>query len=183
MRATAFLVRSDDAPGSALGDLAHRLEFDSVRNYESVAAAAKQAQVTPLLYFLFSAVPNLKSVKPIADAIRFSRDHYVRFAPLIYFAENPSLDIIRACINMGFDDVITLPFTQARVEERLQRQLERTLVYYETATYFGPDRRGRMADEKGHHNRGTGGQYRRLEISRNPLAGVHVIRDDLHVVL
>ncbi len=44
---------------------------------------------------------------------------------------------------MGFDDVIALPITGDDVGGRIERQIDRIHTYYETATYFGPDRRNR----------------------------------------
>lgn len=183
MKACAYIVGPENGPAAALKEIARRIGFDSVRPYKSVAIAEQQTRLTPLVYFLFAAVEDPRQLKSIADAIRLSPSKRVRFSPMVYFSESPSLDTIRACIGMGFDDVITLPFTLARIEERLDRQVERTLVYYETDTYFGPDRRGRMEDEPVHSGRGSGGQYRRLEIMRSANAGVNVLKDDLHVVL
>jgi hypothetical protein len=183
MKACAYIVGPENGPATALRDLARRIGFDSVHPYKSVAVAEQQTLVTPLIYFLFAAVTEPRKLKPVADAVRLAPSKRVRFSPMIYFSESPSLETIRACIGMGFDDVITLPFTLARIEERLERQVERTLVYYETDTYFGPDRRNRMEDEEVHSGRGSGGQYRRLEIMRSTNAGVNVLKDDLHVVL
>ena len=67
---------------------------------------------------------------------------------------------------------------------RIERQMDRIHTYYETATYFGPDRRNRTGGPK--RTTGSdhgGGQYRRIEIKRNPDTSVDVIRDDLQVVL
>jgi hypothetical protein len=84
---------------------------------------------------------------------------------------------------MGFDDVIALPVALGSLEERLERQIGRPLVYYETASYFGPDRRGRLAHEEGHSLRGTGGEHRRLEILRSTGNGVKLIKDDVHLMI
>jgi hypothetical protein len=181
MRAFAYVVASEGSSGAALKDLARQIGFDAVQDFKTVSAAEQQALTTPLVYFLFGAVARPLSLQPIARSIRTAESRRVRFAPMVYLSENPSLDTIRSCINMGFDDIITLPVTLGRVEERLARQFERPLIYYETATYFGPDRRGRLEQEEGHSLRGTGGQYRRIEIVRSPTSGVQVIKEDFHV--
>jgi hypothetical protein len=183
MRAFAYVVASEGSSGAGLKELARQIGFEAVQDFKTVAAAEQQALATPLIYFLFGAVARPLSLRPIARSIRAAESPRVRFAPTIYFSETPSLEAIRSCINMGFDDIITLPFALGRVEERLDRQLERPLVYYETATYFGPDRRGRLEQEEGHSLRGTGGQYRRIEIVRSSTSGVHVIKDDFHVMV
>jgi CheY-like chemotaxis protein len=181
MRACAYVVSPTGRSGTALMDLAKGLGFDAVVPYQGVAAAEQQTTRTPLLFFLCAATPEMRSLKAVADAIRFFPSPGIRFSPLIYFDESPSLEVIRQCIAMGFDDVITLPFTRERVEERLLRQVDRPQVYFETPSYFGPDRRDRLESEPVHSLRGTGGQFRRLEIIRNPLRGVHVLRDDVHL--
>lgn len=181
MRACAYVVSPNGRSATALMDLAKGLGFDAVVPYQGLAAAEAQINRTPLLFFLCSAASEMRVVKAVADAIRFYPSPGIRFSPLVYFDESPSLDVIRRCIAMGFDDVITLPFTRERVEERLQRQVDRPQVYFETPSYFGPDRRGRLEAEPIHSLRGSGGQFRRLEIVRTPARGIHVVRDDVHL--
>ena len=183
MQACAFVVGPDDGQGAALRLLARQVGFEAVYPYRDIADAERQSVSTALIFFLFAAVDDLGKLRRVGEAVRRSQSQRVRFAPMIYFAETPSLDTIRACINMGFDDIITLPFTLSRVDERIERQLYRPVIYYETPTYFGPDRRNRMSHEEGHSARGTGGQHRRLEIVRNPGTGITIVRDDLHVMV
>jgi hypothetical protein len=104
----------------------------------------------------------------------------MRFSPLIYFSESPSVETITRCINMGFDDVITMPFTRNRVAERIDRQVGQSHIYYETPAYFGPDRRDRVTGPKRPAESRVGGQFRRLEIVRDLLTGVTVLRDDFY---
>ncbi len=163
-------------------DLARRLDFENVSPFSGIAQAETQSAVTPICFFLFAAVPDVSALGPISDAIRFCPKSHIRFSPLIYFAANPSVEAITACIAMGFDDVITMPFTTARVRERIERQLGRNLTFFETAGYFGPDRRDRVTAPKGAAETRLGGQFRRLEILRNPLSGITVISDDLHML-
>lgn len=176
MRACAFVVGPPDGPGAALTDLAHGLGFATIMNYSGIAAAETQALQTPLLFFLFAAVDDVTGLKPVADAIRFSPSRRIRFSPLVYFSESPLVEAIKTCVEMGFDDVLTLPFTQKRVAARLGLLVEHTQVYFETADYLGPDRRVPNSVER------SGGQYRRLEIIRTPAHGVSVMRDDMQVM-
>ncbi|MGV3491445.1 MAG: hypothetical protein ACO1OG_09000 [Devosia sp.] len=169
LRASAFIVGPDDGPGAALLDLSRSIGFTSVQPYTTVMNAEAQAQQTPLIYFLFAAIEDVSVLKPVADAIRFSPSRRIRFSPLVYFAESPSVDAIRDCTAMGFDDVITLPFTPRRVTDRLGRLVDRMQVYHETASYLGPDR-GAAASER---------QFRRLEIMRNASNGIAVMRDEM----
>jgi len=178
MRACAYVVGPPDGPGEALMDLARGLGFPVVQSYAGLAAAEAQAQQTPLLFFLFAAVEDVTGLKAVADAIRFSPSRRIRFSPMVYFSESPLVEAIRTCVDMGFDDVLTLPFTTRRVASRLERLVEHTQVYFETADYLGPDRRAQRT-----HSPGGGGQYRRLEIIRSTARGVSVLRDDMQVAV
>jgi hypothetical protein len=182
LNASAFVVGPPSGAGTpALIELAHALGFAKVAPFATRQSAEKQAMATPLVFFLFAAVGNLRNLKPTADGIRQSRSAALRFAPMIYFARKPDLDIIRGCIQMGFDDVIALPFGEG-VNDRIMRQVGRMQVYYETASYFGPDRRDRnMSREQAVS--GASGEYRRYEIVRSPEKGIDVLHDDFQVVV
>jgi hypothetical protein len=181
MKASAFVVGSQDGPGATLTDLARNLRFEAVQPYSGLPAVERQAHQTPLCFFLFATVADVRTLAPIAEAIRFSPSRKVRFNPLMYFCDNPSVEIIKACVNMGFDDVVTRPFSQQRVGDRIQRQIGQTLIYYETATYFGPDRRDREGAPASMRpaNAPAGGQFRRLEIVRTLMTGINVVRDQI----
>lgn len=178
MRAYAFVVGSESGPREALLDVARGLGFAGVSPFATMAQAEQQMQTTPLCFFLFAATENLQSLRGIAEAVRFSTVRRLRFSPLIYFAESPSVEVISACLNMGFDDIITMPFTRKRVIERVSRQVGQNLVYYETASYFGPDRRGRGGPAPDRVDKRSGAPFRRLEIVRNLVTGVNVLRDE-----
>lgn len=178
MRAYAYIVGPEGAPRAALLDLARGLGFAGVSPFSAMAQAEQQTQTTPLCFFLFAATENLQSLRGVAEAVRFSSVRRLRFSPLIYFAESPSVEAINACLNMGFDDIITMPFTRQRVLERVARQVGQNLVYYETPSYFGPDRRGRGGAPLERQDCRKGGQFRRLEIVRSLAGGVNVLRDD-----
>jgi hypothetical protein len=165
-------------------ELARAIGFAHVLRYQGLARADRQVAKTPLVFFLCATVPDVRTLQPMADAVRFSPSLKLRFLPMIYFARDPSLDTIKHCIKMGFDDVIALPFSGDDIAERIGRQIGRIQTYYETSTYFGPDRRNRTGgthrSEESDHG---GGQYRRIEIMRNPETGVDVLRDDEQIVL
>jgi hypothetical protein len=165
-------------------DLARSVDFESVQRYQGLARAEKQAGKTPLIFFLCAPVKDVRTLKPMADAIRFSPSLKLRLMPLIYFAFEPSLDTVKHCISMGFDDVVALPIAGDDVTGRIGRQIGVIQTYYETATYFGPDRRNRDGGpQRSTESDHGGGQFRRIEIMRNPDTGVDVIRDDMQIVL
>ena len=165
-------------------DLAQAIGFESVQRYSGLARADKQVAKTPLVFFLCAPTKDVRTLKPMADALRFSPSLKLRFLPLIYFARDPSLETVKQCIAMGFDDVIALPIGGDDAGDRIARQIGSITTYYETATYFGPDRRNRdggPARSSGSDH--GGGTFRRIEIRRNPETGVDVISDDMQVVL
>jgi hypothetical protein len=177
VNASVFVVGPRDKAGGALMDLARSLGFAVVDRYQGLYRAEKQLERTPLVFFFCSGVPDVGALRPMADAVRLSAKHRLRFAPLIYFGRNLSLPDTRRCIDMGFDDIIALPFSGG-LDERILRQVGTTQVYYETPTYFGPDRRNRLGENRSLGSDRGGGQHRRIEIVRNPDRGVEVVRDD-----
>jgi hypothetical protein len=183
MKATAFVVGPEDGPGAVLKQLARQVGFDAVYPFRSVVDAERQSIATPLLYFLFAAAADgIRPLRRVAEQVRRSDSDGVRYSPMIYFSESPSYDVIRNCIELGFDDIITLPVALNRVEERLERQVQRTVVYYETPSYFGPDRHNRIENDPGHAGRGAGGDHRRVEIIRTP-TGINVLNDDTQIMI
>jgi hypothetical protein len=183
MNAAAFVVGPQDGAAASLVTLAQGAGLEPVLPYRSLVKAEAQLMQTPLVFFLCAAVNDIHSLKPMADAIRFSPSLKLRFSPLIYFARSPSATDIRACINMGFDDVIALPFGATQLAGRIARQVGEPQIYYETSTYFGPDRRNRLENDSSDPRRGKGGHFRRIEITRNPATGIEVLSDELQVVV
>jgi len=173
MKASAYVVGPSDGPGAALMDMGRALGFPVVLPFHSVAAAEAQSQQTPLVFFLFAAVHDVRILKGVADQILFAPARRIRFSPMLYFSESPSVDAISRCIEMGFDDVITLPFTRPRLMARITRLVDHMQVYHETSAYLGPER-------KVHHG---SGQFRRIEIIRSPSSGTSVLRDEMRVGL
>ena len=183
MNACAFVVGPREGSGAVLSELARGLGFPTVLPYAGLAQAERQAMRTPLCFFLFAETDELQRLNHPARQIRFTGGHLLRFAPLIYFSSNPSVETIKSCIQMGFDDVITGPFTPKRAAPRLERQIGTELVYYETSSYFGPDRRGRMGEQRAVSPGTPQAQFRRIEIVRSYATGINVLRDDLQIVL
>jgi CheY-like chemotaxis protein len=173
MKACAYVVGPSDGPGAALLDMGRELGFPVVLPFQSVASAVAQSQQTPLIFFLFAAVHDVRILKGVADQVRFAPTRRIRFSPMLYFSESPSVEAISRCIEMGFDDVITLPFTKPRLLARITRLVDHTQVYHETSAYLGPERP---------IHRGSG-QFRRIEIIRSPGIGTSVLRDEMRVGL
>jgi PleD family two-component response regulator len=183
LNASAFVVGPQDGAGAALQDMAKGLGFAPVERYTGLMRAERQTTLTPLVFFLCSAVKDVQTLKPMAHAVRFSPTLRLRFSPLIYFAFEPSVETIKACIGMGFDDVIALPYKSGDLRERLFRQVESLQSYFETPTYFGPERRNRVGSPRSTDSDHGGGQHRRFEIIRHIETGIEVLNDDSQVVV
>ena len=179
MNAYAYVVGPQDMAWQKLFDMAGDIGFAGVSDYRGISQVEQQAGETPVCYFLFSAVADLRELRPVADAIRFSASRTIRFSPMVYCAEESSVETIMACINMGFDDIVALPQSPEKLRQRLARQIGQNMVFFETDGYFGPDRRNRVAALKpSMATSRVGGPFRRLEIVRNLLDGVSVLRDE-----
>lgn len=176
------MVGSGSAAGAGLIALARSLGFSRVEPYSGIEIMLQRAEATPLIYVLCAAVPDVSKLKPTAKLLRSSPDYRLRFAPLIYFPPEPSIETIKACIGMGFDDVIAMPYSGNDLGQRIGRQIGGTHIYYETPTYFGPDRRNRVGETRSSESDHGGGEYRRMEIRRSE-AGIDVLSDEFEVVI
>lgn len=90
-------------------------------------------------FFLFHCGVNGMLLRDTLARIRTSEQY--RFSPAILVAGDCSAEDISRYIALGFDDIVNLPGAAGAIEKRLARQLGTPLHYFETATYFGPDRR------------------------------------------
>ncbi|VAW23880.1 hypothetical protein MNBD_ALPHA12-160 [hydrothermal vent metagenome] len=169
MYATAFIVGPENGPKAALTDLCMDIGFRAVMRFCDIEEAERQARQTPVCFFLFNSQMNSDEIKSKAHKIRFSRSKQVRFSPMVCFVEGPDPSLISTYLQIGFDDIIAPPYSGRRVAQRLETQIERRLVYYETSGYFGPDRGiGHFMDNQKLDNLEQAKQnaYRRIEIIR-----------------
>ena len=178
MNIAAYVVGPQEGAGAGLLAMARSIDFALVVPYAGMLQAEHQISRTPICFFLFAAVSNIESLRSVAQAIRFSPRRQIRYSPMIYFSESPSGQTIQACTNMGFDDVITMPFSRARLKARIDRQIGKPLRYFETQDYFGPDRRSLNPIARPGSRTPIGMQQRRIEFIRNSTSGVHVLRDE-----
>ena len=164
---------------SLIGDICADLGFKNVRPYLGLQDAERLSKVNPIIFYLFDYSPDFERSKTQINELRASHQLRVRFAPLICFVETPSKESIIECVNAGFDDVLTIPWVASSIKERLAKQVNNKSIYFETDSYFGPDRR-RFSNDKS--KRGTtapaaGFGFRRYEFVRNNFAGVQIMQD------
>jgi CheY-like chemotaxis protein len=73
--------------------------------------------------------------------IRADRRFASRATPIICVSGHAEKRIIEDAIRTGADDFLVKPLSVNIVLQRMTRHLFNRLPYFETATYFGPDRR------------------------------------------
>lgn len=126
-----------------------------------------------LMHFDFG--PEL--TKMVISRVRSSEDREVRFAPIVMFTKDIPFDAYLKFIKMGFDDVIILPEKRDIIISRLSNQAGSDIEYFETADYFGPDRR-RMETEppKGVERSAIPHSHTRHLFRRDPKKGTEILR-------
>jgi len=170
MYATAFIVGPENGPKAALVDLSADIGFRAIKRFCDVEKAERQARQTPVCFFLFNSQMDDEEIRDKAHKIRFSRSRQVRFSPMVCFVESPDPNSISMYLQTGFDDILAPPYSAKLVAKRLEAQVDRRLIYYETADYFGPDRG--FSHFSGNQkitycDRAKEGEHRQIEITRN----------------
>lgn len=170
----AIVVSQNERDGEALMRLAERLRFGDV-----VAYSAKLGHdhfnhrlVFYLIHFDFEEAARA----PLLTKLRHSASVSLSYAPAVIFLRDASAAQVRACVELGFDEVINVPAEGADIAMRLAGQIGREHLYVETRNYLGPDRH-RM-DRLGHKPavRQPEEPHARLSILRTVEDGVHIVR-------
>ena len=182
IKAGALIVGDRQGSGAAIYDIAADLGFSFVHPFSGRGSLAQAMQATPIVFVLFSEIADPRRYEPALRDIRRASPRELAFAPTVLFAESPSRQEVSDCSALGFDDILTMPFTRDRIYLRLMRQIETPIIYFETGDYFGPDRRRssgpRIADA---YLRGIdqARPARRYEIRRSFHHGTMVMREEV----
>ena len=142
----AFLVEPQN--NNSIQELAQRAGFSHIFRFSSLAQVEQQTRQTPICFFLFGQIDDFSKLSEILHPIRICKRHNVRFFPIIHFCNNPSPEIIKQYIVNGFDDIITGLVDDKSINKRLNKHLNNMMIYYETAQFFGPDRRRIVENEQ-----------------------------------
>lgn len=112
----------------------------------------------------------------VIQEARANQDDNIRFMPIIMLTSNQNERIIRKFLALGCDDIILYPCTSQPLANRLRMQIDQQFDYFQTAKYFGPDRRKKEHDEDHPDRRGgKNSYYRHIEIRRDLRGGVKVL--------
>ncbi len=184
MHATAFLIGIDEKSSGGLLYASLDYGFSQIMNYSDIDLVEKQMEKTPLCFFLFSLDEDIKKIPQTVKLIRFNKNKNIRYAPIVGFTKRPDPKIVNACLQFGFDDIVVSPFSIEKILTRQKELVGKDISFYETSTYFGPDRRRtenpNLQRDKLHPKRGEGGDYRKVVVSRSAEKGIEVISDEYH---
>ena len=123
----------------------------------------------------FSQTSHIDQIRAAMSAIRGYRDDELRFSPVILMAREISRNSLSDYISIGFDDIVRFPCTIDMLSSRTKRQLNTELRYYETESYFGPDRRNYFAANASQLEQRNGSvPYRRHSIQRDVFKGIEI---------
>lgn len=112
----------------------------------------------------------------VIQEARANQDDNIRFMPIIMLTSNQNERIIRKFLMLGCDDIILYPCTSQPLANRLRMQIDQQFDYFQTAKYFGPDRRKKEHDADHPDRRGgKDSYYRHIEIRRDLRGGVKVL--------
>lgn len=126
----------------------------------------------PIRFYLIDQGIADEEKRQFLEQLRSNSDTDVRFAPVLVVADHPP-GAVFDYRRWGFDGVVVLPADGPSLVESLTAHLNQLTVYYETATYLGPDRRGQRRGRP----REIGTQASPVEhrFIRDPLEGTRLV--------
>ena len=154
--------------------LARRCGFGRIRALGTAGDGGETSRISFVLvhYLLGDAL-----LGGILRAIRTSGD-LVRFSPVIVITDDCPFEMILAYVEMGLDDVISLPEKKEILIQRFATQIATDHLYIETPGYFGPDRRRMKSQLVDSRRKGMDGHVR-FHFVRNPSSGIEILRHQI----
>ena len=134
----ACLVGETAGQRKTLETLALRTGFVSISMDESGAGFPDRVDRRTAFFFFHCQVGE-ELLGGTLHRIR-TNDQLLFDPAILVVGECSEREVVRY-INLGFDDIVVLPEAARVLERRFTNQLGAPISYFETATYFGPDRR------------------------------------------
>jgi len=180
MKSIVFLIGADEVPKSNAKQLATEIGFSEIKNYSNMIEIEQQSISYPVSFFLFEQISNVNIYKEVIESIRSCKRLKLRFSPLILLSDSPTPEFIRQSITIGFDDIISQPYQGSCIKERLAKQIDHSITYYETPKFFGPDRR-RNTDNSLTTNINRRGveKCRQFKFVRNLTNGISITKETI----
>jgi len=132
----------------------------------------------PVTYMLVHYRVGDAVLDSVIRAIR-GGDRNTRFSPIIVIADDCDYELILHLVEMGVDDVISLPEKRDVLVQRLAGQLWSEQLYVETANYFGPDRRRLEQSTHDDERRAGPAGHALYHIQRIPDFGTKIVRHQI----
>jgi two-component system, chemotaxis family, chemotaxis protein CheY len=125
--------------------------------------------------------------------VRTSEKSPDRFAPFLMFTAFTDIEHVQQARDNGVDDIIAKPFSVKTLRDKILMLIMRDIVYIETASYFGPDRRRQKLEFSGEDRRLLKPDDQRVQIishgsaeisptetpAQQPLVKIHRLKNPL----
>ncbi len=178
----ALISTQDKNWFSHMRALMRQAGFKETRPFPKSPAILTQFRHGPLPFVFIDSGIAPADIKRSFAAVRAHADVNIRFLPIVVLTESRDANSILRFIELGCDDIVTMPLTAASLIERLKRQVGSPRDYFQTDTYFGPDRRQHdFSHSKTHEDRGKGDHFfRHFSIQRHLQHGISIIDTAVH---
>jgi len=169
----AIVLARDERDGAALMRLAEKLRFGAIVAHSP--ALGHERFDHRLVFYLVHFDFEPEAMHKLLFDLRHAGSVSLSFAPVVLFLREGSAEDIQHHIEMGFDDVISVPEDGRVIAMRLAAQIGQEHLYIETRNYLGPDRH-RLDKPGAGPKRKSGEEHAQLTILRTPEQGVHIVR-------
>ena len=172
-RCQALTVAHGEQQTNMMLRLCRSVGFSQAADLATASFDAIDAQ--RVLFVLVHYEMGDEAKQKLVTTLRRSEAIDIGFAPIILFVPDIAYEEVLRYIEMGFDDVVSLPEKSDILHSRLENQLNAEHVYVETASYIGPDRRRMELPGTTHPERRGESEYTRLLIRRVPGHGIQIV--------
>lgn len=134
-----------------------------------------------LNYLIIHSSRSRDLVYSVTKAVRSSGDDRIRFMPIIVLMDASFESEVHEFINLGCDDIIIYPCPTNQLAKRLALQFKTKREYFQTDTYFGPDRRIATYDKpNSNRNDGKDSTYTHIIIKREVTGRINIVSRTQH---
>ena len=177
---SAYVIVNDSEWQTRLSHIMRQIGFNAIYKLVNTQALATR-HPTHLPFLFIHSKSDRTFFEDVVGEIRNDGDDDVRFMPIIMLSSDHTEQEIGRHLALGCDDIIIYPSPVRRVVARLRQQIHLPQEYFQTATYFGPDRRkGQNAKDHPDRRGGVDSYYRRITIRRDIRGGIKILSNETH---
>lgn len=175
-RSSAFIICADGAWSKSSHAVLSEIGFAHIEHIAEADVLRGTSFSRPIQFCFLTPASSHIELRQSVKAIRGHKTDRHRYSPIIMLARALPRQQINDYISMGIDDIVQFPCSLKFMGDRLKRQLNRPLKYFETDSYFGPDRRRHSEGMPDHQEQRRGeADYREYLIQRDPFKGAQVL--------